>query len=111
MKKYLYLAIAAVLLGLTACSKDAPINHDPIPENPIPGPNIDTEEQDYGSDNTTDPAVTGGRQDVFYLIDNDYPDNKGFMAVEIAGYLNLTPELKIAIGMAPDLNIHQFFIS
>ena len=93
MKKFLYLVISIALLGITSCGDDDPIDI-----------NDTTNESGYGSNNYTDPAITGGIQDVFYLIDNEYSDNsRGFMAVEIAGYLNLTAELKIAIGMAPDL--------
>lgn len=96
MKKFLYLVISIALLGITSCGDDDPIDI-----------NDTTNESGYGSNNYTDPAITGGIQDFFYLVSNDMYDlhdnNDGFMAVEIAGYLNLTAELKIAIGMAPDL--------
>ncbi len=80
MKKYLYYAMAVMLMVATACSKDD--------EN---GPN-------KGQDNTTDMAVTGGVNDVSL-------DNYGLFVAEISGYVNVTDELKMAIGMTPVLGV------
>jgi len=80
MKKYLYYAMAVMLMAVTACSKDD--------EN---GPN-------KGQDNTTDMAVTGGVNDVFL-------DNYGLFVAEISGYVNVTDEMKMAIGMTPVLGV------
>ena len=88
MKKYLYLAFAAMLMGLTACSSDDPV-----------GP-VEEEESKVGANNYTDPAVTGGRQDAFYL------DDDGMIAVDIAGYLNyLTDESRYAISLTPIVGV------
>ena len=82
MKKYLYLAIAAICLGLSACSSD-----DPTP-NPNPDPNPDP----------TKPAVTGTTQEI-YLEEDD--NHNVTISAKITGYLNLTDELKMTVGLAP----------
>ena len=81
MKKYLYLAIAAICLGFSACSSD-----DDEPE-----------QKKTGEQNTTDLAVTGGVQK--FSLEGD--DSNVAISAEITGYLNLTDELKLAVGMAP----------
>ena len=97
MKKYLYLAFAAMLLGLTACSSDEPVGPDPGPD---PNPVFSEEERNFGADNYSDVVVTGGRQDFYYL------DEDGMIAVDIAGYLNyLTDEARNAIRMTPIVGV------
>lgn len=80
MKKFFYLAIIAISLGLSACSSD-----DSTPD---PNPNLDP----------TKPAVTGSVQEI-YLEEDDYRNVT--ISAEITGYFNLTDELKLAIGLAP----------
>lgn len=85
MKKYLYLAIAAICLGLSACSSD----DDDEPKQ--------LEQKKTGEENITDPAVTGGVQEVY--LEGD--DRNVAISAKIVGYLNLSDTLKLAIGMAP----------
>lgn len=85
MKKYLYLAIAAICLGLSACSSD----DDDEPKQ--------LEQKKTGEENITDPAVTGGVQEVY--LEGD--DRNVAISGKIVGYLNLSDTLKLAIGMAP----------
>ena len=77
MKKYFYLAIAAICLGLSACNPDPDPDPDPI-------------------DNREDPAVTGSVQEVW--LEGD--DRNVAISAKITGYLNLSDTLKLAIGMA-----------
>lgn len=87
MKKYFYLAIAVICLGLSACSSD-----DEEPEQLG-----QLEQKKTGEDNTTDLAVTGSVQK-FYL---EGDERNVAISAEIIGYLNLTDDLKLAVGMAP----------
>ena len=82
MRKYLYLAIAAICLGLSACGGD----------------DEELASVNTGEENTTDFAVTGSVQEVYLEED----DNRNVtISADIIGYLNLTDELRLAVGMAP----------
>ena len=92
MKKYLYLAIAAICLGLSACSPD----DNPVPD-PTPDPNPDP----------TIPAVTGPVQEVYLEEDEDDYQHNVTISAKIIGYLNLSDELKVAVGMAPVFGVEM----
>lgn len=92
MKKYLYLAIAAICLGLSACSPD----DNPVPD-PTPDPNPDP----------TIPAVTGSVQEVYLEEDEDDYQHNVTISAKIIGYLNLSDELKVAVGMAPVFGVEM----
>ena len=88
MKKYLYLAIAAICLGLSACGSD---DEELQPAN-------------TGEVNTTDLAVTGSVQE-FSLEEKGNDDVR--ISAEIVGYLNLNDTLRLAIGLSPVYGIEM----
>ena len=80
MKSWLYAAMVVFAMGFVACGGD---DNDSIDGAIDPN---------KGSDNLTDLAVTGGVEN-FMLDDDDY------IIALLTGYLNLTDEMKTAVGM------------
>ncbi len=101
MKKYLYLAIAAICLGLSACSPDDTV----IPDEKET--NTGEEKTNTGEENTTDPAVTGSVQEFYLEEDEDDYQHNVAISAKIIGYLNLSDELKVAVGMAPVFGVEM----